>query len=97
MLYVINIHGDCLGELTNVSLGQTVETVLSLEQKVVCTAALSDAESFLRYHTSWKGHRVQVMAIMLLLVIRYYALFSYSDHHVAMRWCHAITIVKCKC
>jgi len=46
LLYVINIHGDCLGELTNVSLGQTIETVLSLEQKVVCTAALSDAERF---------------------------------------------------
>lgn len=37
---------DCLHELTNVSLGQTVEKVLSLEQKVVNTAALSDAERF---------------------------------------------------
>ena len=40
------IHHDWLGELTNISLGQAVETVLSLEQKVVRTAALSDAERF---------------------------------------------------
>jgi hypothetical protein len=46
LLYVINIHVGCLGELTNLSLRQTVEAVLSLEQKVVCTAALSDAERF---------------------------------------------------
>jgi len=35
-----------LGELKNISVGQAVETVLSLEQKVVRTAALSDAERF---------------------------------------------------
>ena len=36
-------------------------------------------KNFLRFHTPWKSHRMQMMMIiMLLLVERYYALFSSS-------------------
>ena len=40
------MHGGQLHDLTNVSLVQTAEEVLSLEQKVVNTAILSDPERF---------------------------------------------------
>jgi hypothetical protein len=82
--------------LTNVSLGQIVEAVLSLEQKVVSTAALSDAERFSQIpyfmegsSSANDGHHA-VAGNKVLCSVQ-------SDHHVAMRWCHAITTVKCKC
>lgn len=55
VLILIYIHDDWLGELTNVSLGQTVEAVLSLEQKIIRTAALSDAERFSEIPYSMEG------------------------------------------
>jgi DNA-directed RNA polymerase III subunit RPC3 len=42
-------------DLTNVSLGQTVVPVLSLEQKIILTAALSDAERFSDIPYSMEG------------------------------------------